>query len=119
MLILQIALECRQPWGEGSKGRHVYKPIFLAAPQNLIRQWARELLFEWLEFELVISHDDSALETYLAERVVSSTTVRAWPDAELWSNRFDYMLDGQDPRNARTMFLTRPKNACGAVPQET
>lgn len=112
ILVLQIVLGLRQPAARGPAsqgGKCVYKPIFLAAPQNLIRQWAREIIHHWPQFNLIISYDDGALDKTLADYAVSSSAVKAWPDAELWPKQYSYMLDKYDARNARTIFLTTPE----------
>jgi hypothetical protein len=107
---MQIVLGRGRPCAiRGLDQRPIYKPIFLAAPQNLIRQWAREILFEWPIFDLLISYDDGAIEPYLAEHVVSSSTVRAWPSKKLWPKKYAYMIDPSDARNARLIFLTTPE----------
>ena len=102
---------CLRPCAfERGSGRAIYKPIFIAAPQNLIRQWAREIKFEWPLFELVISYDDGQMEAALAEHVVSSSAVRTWKeDTTLWPENLAYMLDPFDERNSRTIVLTTPE----------
>ncbi|CAA9966438.1 Helicase C-terminal [Pyrenophora teres f. maculata] len=110
ILALQIALGCIRPLGYRKSDRKpIYRPIFLAAPQNLIRQWAREILFHWPKFDLLISYDDGAMEPYLADHVVSSSAVRSWPDRRLWPSKYAYMFDKYDARNASLIFLTTPE----------
>jgi hypothetical protein len=111
IMALQIALACsEQPCAYMSiSGKAVYKPIFLTCPQNLIRQWAREIIFKWPIFDLIISYDDGTMESYLAQHVVSSSAVRAYPSPKLWPKKYAHMLNKFDPRNARTIFLTTPE----------
>ncbi|KAI4648529.1 uncharacterized protein J4E79_010151 [Alternaria viburni] len=111
ILSLAVMTACLRPCAfERGSGRAIYKPIFIAAPQNLIRQWAREIKFEWPLFELVISYDDGQMEAALAEHVVSSSAVRTWKeDTTLWPENLAYMLDPFDERNSRTIVLTTPE----------
>jgi hypothetical protein len=110
ILLLQVALGLGGSVGRGKiSGKPIYKPIMLIVPQNLIRQWAREVLFFWKVFNLVISYDDGAMEPYLADHVVSSSAVRAWPDSKLWPKKHHYLFDQYDPRNSRTIILTTPE----------
>lgn len=107
---LQVALGLGRPFTRYlATGKLTHKPMMLLAPQNLIRQWAREILFHWKVFTLVISYDDGAMEPFLAEHVVSSSAVRSWPKKRLWPKKYHYMFDEFDPRNARTIVLTTPE----------
>jgi hypothetical protein len=107
---LQVALGLGRPFARTTaSGKFTYKPMKLLVPQNLIRQWAREILFYWKVFTLIISYDDGGMEPYLAEHVVSSTAVRSWPNKKLWPKKYQYMFDKHDPRNARTIVLTTPE----------
>jgi hypothetical protein len=78
-------------------------------PQNLVRQWVREILFYWPIFTLVISYDDGHMEQFLADHMVSASDVRNWPDAGMWPSKYGYMLDKYDIRNGQTIFLTTPE----------
>lgn len=107
VLLLSVLLHCHGPINDN--GKLVFKPLFLQVPQNLIRQWAREILDYWPAFELIISYSDTSMDTFLADHVVSASAVREWPDPKLWPKRFRYIFNPKDARNGRTIFLTTPE----------
>jgi hypothetical protein len=108
---LEVALSAgRRPSGFMSDTRKpVYRSIILICPQNLIRQWAREILFEWPICDLLISYDDGAMEPFLADHVVSSSAVRAWPDSKLWPKEYAFIFNMLDERNSRLIVLSTPE----------
>ncbi|KAF2002153.1 hypothetical protein P154DRAFT_618890 [Amniculicola lignicola CBS 123094] len=94
IMLLATLVHCNQPVAPARGKKPIFKPLFLAVPQNLLRAWAREILQHWPIFTLVLSYDDGTMDPFLAEHIVSASAKLA----------HDFSHDAGETHSERTLI---------------
>ena len=107
MLLLVIVYYARFHKTLGEHGNRIYEFTHLDVPAGVIKQWVDEILRSFPELKLIISYDDTGLDSPVYEKhFVTATAMKHYGEVDKWPERFRYIFDEQNPDTGMTVIIT-------------
>ena len=112
IMLLTIVYIARYHETLDAQGQRIYEITVLVVPASVIKQWVDEIFSRFPDFKLIISYDDTGLNSSVYEgSFVTSTAMKHYGSPEKWPERLRYIFDEKNPVTGMTILITSQDTA--------